>query len=713
MIRARSSFVYLAAVWLVACSAPGRVPEVPAGDAGVSTMDGGAAGSLQVVFLTPSDAASVSGMVDLRVSVQGAITSAVEFLVDDQHLSTAMTAPYTAQWNAGAAPYGHHRLSARATTPDGKSGLASIQVLIASPVGTSGGPPVIRFVSPAAETSVCGTVPFEASVTSDVGLLKVEFLVDGTSLGAISHNGPFTLDWPTAMSANGSHDLYLVATDTSGQQTQETRHVTVANVSGSCDNAPSVLITQPVANTVSGATVAIEARATDDVGVVKVQFFIDGNLIQEATQAPYRATWNTQGFAAGFHTLKALAYDTANQTASDTRTLTWSPGGLTVSLTTPAPNASVAAGPVTFTAAANSLDGVTSLKILVDNALIGSSPFSPYSVTTALAPGQHSAQAQAQDGAGHKASSDVTTFMVASSTNCLSKYDCSSSLICVGGHCQTPPSDGSCLTDSQCPRGEVCTFTRQCTAGCSSSQDCNSPQICNQSTVSCGYCSLNNPCPSGQTCANNQCSPSTSCSILQSCATGLICTQASVCANCSSDAACVSGFGSGTVCNSSGLCATSAGCSDASCQQRLGSHLAYCDSASNSCQQYQCVSSSDCAAPATCVNHACSGGTCNAAQCSSSCQAAGLTCDATTCSCIKAQPKGGPCGATGQVCATGLLCGSSNTCVGTAVGPGGAACDFNSCLAMQCTDSTAPTRLCVNTSNDCVSGLLGTGVPCN
>ncbi len=87
---------------------------------------------------------------------------------------------------------------------------------------------------------------------------------------------------------------------------------------------PSVALSAPAANaTVSGSAVTISATASDNVGVVGVQFKVDGaNVGPEDTSSPYSATWNTTSTANGSHTLTAVARDAAgNQATSSAVTL--------------------------------------------------------------------------------------------------------------------------------------------------------------------------------------------------------------------------------------------------------------------------------------------------------------------------------------------------------------------------------------------------------
>lgn len=86
------------------------------------------------------------------------------------------------------------------------------------------------------------------------------------------------------------------------------------------DSPPSVSISAPVAGTtVSGATVTVSATASDNVGVVGVQFKLDGaNLGAEDTASPYSITWDSTASAKGTHILSAVARDAAGNTTNST-----------------------------------------------------------------------------------------------------------------------------------------------------------------------------------------------------------------------------------------------------------------------------------------------------------------------------------------------------------------------------------------------------------
>jgi hypothetical protein len=79
---------------------------------------------------------------------------------------------------------------------------------------------------------------------------------------------------------------------------------------------PTVSLTAPAAGTVSG-NVTVSATASDTVGVVGVQFKVDGvNQGAEDTVAPYSITWNSSTATNGSHTLTATARDAAGNTTT-------------------------------------------------------------------------------------------------------------------------------------------------------------------------------------------------------------------------------------------------------------------------------------------------------------------------------------------------------------------------------------------------------------
>ena len=78
---------------------------------------------------------------------------------------------------------------------------------------------------------------------------------------------------------------------------------------------PSVEIGFPSNNfVVMGSGIHISAGATDDIGIVSVQFKVDGTPIGEVSRAPYFMFWNTTPTESGSHYVTAIARDAEGNT---------------------------------------------------------------------------------------------------------------------------------------------------------------------------------------------------------------------------------------------------------------------------------------------------------------------------------------------------------------------------------------------------------------
>jgi hypothetical protein len=275
-------------------------------------------------------------------------------------------------------------------------------------------PPTVSITAPANATTVSGSVTVSATASDNVGVVGVQFLLDGVNLGTEDTTSPYSATWNTTTASNGSHTLTARARDAAGNSVSASVTVTVNNPD---TTPPTVSITAPAnAATVLG-TITVSANASDANGVAGVQFQLDGaNLGAEDTAAPFSVSWNTTTAGNGSHTLSAIARDAANNktTASVTVTVnnpvpdTTPP---TVSITSPATGATVSA---TISVSANASDnvGVAGVQFQLDGANLGAedtaSPYSTSWNTTAATNGTHTLSAIARDAAGNKTTASVS-----------------------------------------------------------------------------------------------------------------------------------------------------------------------------------------------------------------------------------------------------------------------------------------------------------------
>jgi hypothetical protein len=133
--------------------------------------------------------------------------------------------------------------------------------------------------------------------------------------------------------ANAGHSVTLTLTshdDNFGADPTYTWYDDVVVTSGPPDTTPpTTSITSPANNATVSGTITVTASASDNVGVVKVEFYIDSVLKSTSTTSPYTFSWNTTTVANGTHTIFSKAYDAANNVGTSA-TVT-----VTVSNTTP------------------------------------------------------------------------------------------------------------------------------------------------------------------------------------------------------------------------------------------------------------------------------------------------------------------------------------------------------------------------------------------
>ena len=175
----------------------------------------------------------------------------------------------TSYGDPGLTPGTSYSYRVRATDAVGNlSGYSSVATATTTtPADTT--PPTATVTAPTEGATVAGTVTVTATATDNVGVVGVQFLLDGATLGTEDTSAPYSLAWNTTTAANGPHQLAARARDAAGNQTTSLLvNVTVANADTTPPTPPTGLTASPL----SGTQITLSWTAsTDNVGVTGYQ----------------------------------------------------------------------------------------------------------------------------------------------------------------------------------------------------------------------------------------------------------------------------------------------------------------------------------------------------------------------------------------------------------------------------------------------------------
>ncbi len=239
--------------------------------------------------------------------------------------------------------------------------------------------------------------------------------------GVPGRNGTVTSLASTATAtitpAIGQHFYYAKVTQDDGNILWSAP-VWVDQIAGGGDTtAPTV----SASTTGTSGTISLNATASDNVGVTRVEFYVDNVLKGSSTTAPYTLAFNSATVANGTHSFVAKAFDAANNGGTSSA-VNFNVSNAVADTTAPTVSASSSGtkGTLTFSATASDNVGVTKVEFYVDNVLKGTRTATPYSFafdSTTIADGAHSLVAKAYDAAGNVGTSTTVSFTVANAVS--------------------------------------------------------------------------------------------------------------------------------------------------------------------------------------------------------------------------------------------------------------------------------------------------------
>ncbi len=176
------------------------------------------------------------------------------------------------------------------------------------------GAPVVNITSPSqGQVFPDGsdvTITAEATAPESPPITLIEFF-DGTNKIAEATSSPASHTLNNL--SNGVYTNRVVATDSAGQKGSATVTFTVGDVI-----PPMVMITSPTDGTTftSGSSIPVQAAASDDSGIDRVEFLVRGEQVAVDTTAPYETTLS--GLSDGVWAITARAVDNTGLTNETT-----------------------------------------------------------------------------------------------------------------------------------------------------------------------------------------------------------------------------------------------------------------------------------------------------------------------------------------------------------------------------------------------------------
>lgn len=146
----------------------------------------------------------------------------------------------------------------------------------------------------------------------------------GANLRYSTYYGGNSWDYAQAIAVDNNGSAYVTG-NTNSNDFYATQWIMPGIVSGLyvlkldftvTDEPPSVTITSPSLGDILIDIVTIETTASDDIGVSKVDFYVDNTPIGTITSTPFSIDWDSSTVNNGEHTIRAVATDTSGQTES-------------------------------------------------------------------------------------------------------------------------------------------------------------------------------------------------------------------------------------------------------------------------------------------------------------------------------------------------------------------------------------------------------------
>lgn len=367
-------------------------------------------------IVSPANGATVSGVISVSgTAADNTGLQKVEVRVDGgAYASAAGLGNWVYNLNTAVFGNGAHTLNALATDTGGNVHSSTITVTFSNDLT----PPAFSTVT---VSSIGQSTAVISWTTNEAGDSQVSYGLTPSYGNNTVLNGTMVLGHSqllTGLAADTVYNFQARSRDAAGNLGLSS-NFTFRTLPAPLDTvSPIVAITAPSSGAVVSGMVAVAANASDNVGVARVDFYIDGALAGTDASAPYAYSWNASAVSNGVHMISAWAFDARSNLAVSSVAVNVQnalPDMMPPQVVIIAPvQGSTATGTVLVQASAQDDRGVAKVEFYVDGSLRGTDSTQPFELswnTVLESDGARQISASAYDAAGNKATDAIDVYV--------------------------------------------------------------------------------------------------------------------------------------------------------------------------------------------------------------------------------------------------------------------------------------------------------------
>ncbi len=205
-----------------------------------------------VSITAPSNNATVRNTVTVSANASDNVGVArVSFYLDNSStpFSNDSTAPYSTNWNSALTTNGTHTIRATAYDAAGNVSTPSVITISVDNTVPDTTAPSTSITNPSNNATVSDTLTISANASDNVGVSKVELLING-QVAATDLTSPYSFSLNTTLLSDGNHELRTRAFDAAGNSSYSSIvTITVDNIANPpqlCEDETAINVNEPL-----------------------------------------------------------------------------------------------------------------------------------------------------------------------------------------------------------------------------------------------------------------------------------------------------------------------------------------------------------------------------------------------------------------------------------------------------------------------------------